>query len=58
MLWFVAAALLPAHGAADVPFRVGERLSYQVFWGPFVAGRASLEVEGIEPVDGTIVITS
>lgn len=51
-LCFAAAALPPAHGAADVPFRVGERLTYQIFWGPFVAGRASLAVEGIEPVDG------
>ncbi|HTS16302.1 MAG TPA: DUF3108 domain-containing protein [Verrucomicrobiae bacterium] len=35
-----------------VPFAVGEKLTYQVFWGPFVVGRASLEVTGIDPVDG------
>jgi hypothetical protein len=34
-----------------VPFRVGEKLTYQVFWGPFVVGRATLEVAGIEKVD-------
>lgn len=35
-----------------LPFAVGEKLTYQVFWGPFVVGRATLEVAGIEPVDG------
>lgn len=39
-------------GGEELPFRVGEKLTYQIFWGPFVAGRASLEVVGIEPVDG------
>jgi hypothetical protein len=34
-----------------LPFRVGEKLTYQVFWGPFVVGRATLEVAGIEKVD-------
>jgi hypothetical protein len=41
--------------AADpdpVPFAVGEKLTYQIFWGPFVVGRATLEVAGTEPVDG------
>jgi hypothetical protein len=41
-----------ANGGEDFPFHVGEKLTYQIFWGPFVAGRASLEVVGIEPVDG------
>src|ERR1017187_279569 len=36
----------------SVPFSVGEKLTYQVFWGPFVVGRATLEVTGIEPIDG------
>jgi len=35
-----------------VPFHVGEKLTYQIFWGPFVVGRATLEVAGIEKVDG------
>jgi len=35
-----------------IPFRVGEKLTYQIFWGPFVVGRATLEVAGIEPADG------
>lgn len=34
-----------------VPFRVGEKLTYQMFWGPFVVGRATLEVAGVEKVD-------
>jgi hypothetical protein len=41
-----------ANGGENFPFHVGERLTYLVFWGPFIAGRASLEVRGIEPVDG------
>lgn len=36
----------------SVPFAVGEKLTYQVFWGPFVVGRATLEVAGMEMVDG------
>jgi Protein of unknown function (DUF3108) len=35
-----------------LPFAVGEKLTYQIFWGPFVVGRATLEVVGTEPVDG------
>jgi uncharacterized protein DUF3108 len=35
-----------------IPFSVGEKLTYQIFWGPFVVGRATLEVAGIEPFDG------
>ena len=34
-----------------MPFGVGEKLTYQIFWGPFVVGRATLEVAGIEKVD-------
>ncbi len=34
-----------------VPFHVGEKLTYQIFWGPFVVGRATLEVTGVEKVD-------
>ncbi len=41
-----------ADGGSDAPFRVGEKLTYQIFWGPFVVGRATLEVRGIEAVDG------
>lgn len=35
-----------------MPFRVGEKLSYQIYWGPLIAGKATLEVTGIEPVAG------
>jgi hypothetical protein len=31
---------------------VGEKLTYQIFWGPLVVGRATLEVQGIEKIDG------
>lgn len=41
-----------ADGGASPPFQVGEKLTYQIFWGPFAVGRATLEVAGIEPVDG------
>ena len=41
-----------ANGINTVPFAVGEKLTYQIFWGPFVVGRATLEVDGIDPVDG------
>ena len=37
---------------APFPFAVGEKLTYQAYWGPFPVGRASLEVRNIEPVDG------
>jgi len=48
----VMATRLFANGGENFPFHVGERLSYLIFWGPFVAGRASLEVAGIEQIDG------
>ena len=41
-----------ANGGEHFPFHVGEKLTYQIFWGPFIAGRATLEVAGIEEVDG------
>ncbi len=50
-VWAISAVTLIA-GGENVPFQVGERLSYQIFWGPFVAGRATLRVDGIETVDG------
>jgi hypothetical protein len=52
--WFLLAmaACSWANGGENFPFRVGEKLTYLVFWGPFVAGRASLEVQGIVQVDG------
>jgi len=39
-------------GAAAVPFSVGEKLTYQVYWGLIPVGRAYMEVRNIEPVDG------
>jgi len=43
---------LTSDADTTVPFSVGEKLTYQIFWGPFVVGRATLEVAGIEPMDG------
>ena len=50
-LQFVAVSAR-ANGGENFPFHVGEKLTYQIFWGPFVVGRASTEVAGIEPVNG------
>jgi len=47
-----SAAARASNNVASVPFHVGEKLTYQIFWGPFVVGRATLEVAGIEPTDG------
>jgi len=41
-----------AEGTNLPPFQTGEKLTYQIYWGPFIGGRATLEVTGIEPVDG------
>jgi hypothetical protein len=41
-----------AGDADSIPFTVGEKLTYQIYWGPFVVGRATLEVAGIKPLDG------
>jgi hypothetical protein len=53
---FCLSVLIAVTGRAvaveSMPFQVGEKLTYQIFWGPFVAGRATMEVAGIEPVDG------
>ena len=51
-LFFALIGAALANGDEAVPFSVGEKLTYQIFWGPFVVGRAALEVTGIEPVDG------
>lgn len=41
-----------ANGGEDFPFHVGEKLTYQIQWGPLTAGQATLEVAGIETIDG------
>lgn len=56
-LWFIVLVLGlsgSAWGEATTngAFRVGETLKYNIFWGPVVAGKASLQVLGIEPIDG------
>ena len=51
-LFLALAGLAFADGDEAIPFSVGEKLTYQIFWGPFVVGRATLEVASIEPVDG------
>lgn len=36
----------------NLPFEVGEKLTYRIYWGPLVAGQATLEVAGLEAVEG------
>ena len=38
--------------ATNAAFRVGETLRYNIFWGPLIGGKASLQVLGIEQIDG------
>ena len=52
LLFCAATTALFANGDSNFPFRVGEKLTYQILWGPFVAGHATLEVTGIDKVDG------
>ncbi len=52
LLLAVSATARAKNTDTTVPFSVGEKLTYQIFWGPFVVGRATLQVAGIEPVDG------
>ena len=47
-----AAAACRADDGGTFPFHVGEKLTYQIYWGPFIAGDATLEVREIEVVDG------
>jgi hypothetical protein len=39
---------------APAPFAVGEKLHYRVVWGPLTVGAASLEVRGLETVNGRL----
>lgn len=52
LLLAVSATARAKNTDTTLPFSVGEKLTYQIFWGPFVVGRATLQVAGIEPVDG------
>jgi hypothetical protein len=52
LIWLALAAGVLANGGEKFPFHIGEKLTYQMFWGPFIVGRAVLEVAGIEAVDG------
>ena len=54
-----ASASLPARAvvaSAAVPFPVGERLRYQAKYGPFNVGNATMEVAGLDTVDGVETI--
>ncbi|MEI6084028.1 MAG: DUF3108 domain-containing protein [Verrucomicrobiota bacterium] len=50
LMIFATAAASWANGETNVPFRVGEKLTYQIYWGPFIGGKATLEVAGIEKI--------
>lgn len=42
--WFCAIIFLMANGIFAAPFQVGEKLTYQASWGPFVAADLTFEV--------------
>ncbi|MCX7886597.1 MAG: DUF3108 domain-containing protein [Verrucomicrobiae bacterium] len=48
----VAVLLAAVASGGELPFRVGEKLCYRIYWGPLEAGVASLEVAGVEMVEG------
>ena len=56
LLAIVASLTAPQDSAtrspADVPWQVGERLEYQVKFGPLSVGTGSMEVTGIVPIRG------
>ncbi len=54
LMWFLFMAVTAwsANATEPVPFCVGEKLTYDILWGPLVAGHATLMVAGIEKVDG------
>ena len=49
---FVAVTAWSVNATEPVPFRVGEKLTYNIQWGPIVAGHATLTVAGLEQIDG------
>ena len=51
-LFIVMTMALPVRATGLSPFHVGEKLTYDILWGPFVAVHASLTVAGIEQIDG------
>jgi hypothetical protein len=50
----LALALAPGRAQAQTVtgLQVGEKLTYNIYWGLLIIGRATLEVKGIEKVDG------
>jgi hypothetical protein len=42
----------PVRAAARVPFGVGERLEYDIGYGPFTRGRADMEITGLDTIRG------
>jgi hypothetical protein len=52
LLLLTGTGTLPARSneVTNFPFRVGEKLTYQIYWGPFVAGKATLEIDRIDTV--------
>jgi hypothetical protein len=53
-LWILMLMAGPAFGTpvTNGAFQPGETLRYNIFWGPVIAGKATLQVVGIEPIDG------
>ena len=51
-LFLAVTTSLVANDGESFPFRTGEKLTYDILWGPIVAGHATLHVTGIETIDG------
>ena len=51
-LMLLLTAALSAQGAPHRPFSVGEKLTYDVKFGPLKVGTGALELRGVEPVRG------
>ena len=52
LMWLMLAVTTAV--VAAPPFGVGEKLTYEIRWGPLVAGQATLTVTGLEPLDGQV----
>ena len=50
-LLLVATTAFSANASGPAPFPVGEKLTYDILWGPFVAGHATLTVAGRAEID-------
>jgi hypothetical protein len=52
LILLLAASFSARADRVHVPFSVGERLTYHIYWGPFHIGNCTMEVKGIVPLNG------